>query len=83
MREERKVKSYFVPSGITNHTSVQFDLLCNFLCCCAPLCSGRRGVAGADSAQAVEPGGAPPAGRGAPVQPVLILSSSIKPAGSQ
>lgn len=40
-------------------------------------------MAGADSAQAVRPGGGPPAGRGASVQPDPVLSPSIKPAGSQ
>lgn len=31
--------------------------------------SGQRGVAGADAAQAAQPGGAPPAGRSPAVQP--------------
>ncbi len=54
-----------------------------FVLLSAQLPSGRRGLAGADSAQAVKPGGAPPAGGGATVQPDRILSCSIKPAGSQ
>ncbi len=59
-------------------------MICLFVIFCrAPLPSGRRGLAGADSAQAVKPGGAPPAGRGASMQPDTILSPSIKPAGSQ
>lgn len=53
-----------------------------FVIFCPSLLSGRRGVAGADSAQAVKLGGAPPAGRGAPVQPDHVLSCSIKPDGS-
>lgn len=46
------------------------------ICCLAPLPSGKRGMAGADSAQAVKPGGAPPAGRGASMQPDPIPSSN-------